>query len=120
MRALQLTRPDLHLFGIGGAALRTCGMEANIRAEDMALAGLTEVLCALPRMWRNLRHITRLAAERRPVAAYSDRSARFHPAARTPSAAHGHPGDLLHQSASVGLARRPGSRDPRGGSTRCS
>jgi lipid-A-disaccharide synthase len=64
--ALRSTQPHLPIFGVGGEKMRRAGFEAVIDAEQMSVAGLTEVLLALPRMWRYMRQIERLAQERRP------------------------------------------------------
>jgi lipid-A-disaccharide synthase len=60
---------NVHAVGIGGAAMRAQGFEAIVPAEAMSLAGLTEVLWALPRMWRTMRALEALARERRPCVA---------------------------------------------------
>lgn len=69
LEALKSRRPDLPVFGVGGAAMRERGFEALVRAEDMSLAGLTEVLLALPRMFRIMRTLVEQAAARRPSVA---------------------------------------------------
>ncbi|MBI3179155.1 MAG: lipid-A-disaccharide synthase, partial [Deltaproteobacteria bacterium] len=48
--ALKARRPEVAVFGIGGTAMRAHGLEPVARAEDIAVAGLTEVLLALPRI----------------------------------------------------------------------
>lgn len=67
--ALKQRRPDLEVFGIGGSGLRDQGLEAIARAEDISVAGLTEVLFAIPRIWRIMRLLVAAARERRPAAA---------------------------------------------------
>ncbi|MEO1481180.1 MAG: lipid-A-disaccharide synthase [Myxococcota bacterium] len=52
MTKLRSLYPDLHIFGVGGSEMRAVGMEVIAPAEDMAVAGLTEVLWALPRIIR--------------------------------------------------------------------
>lgn len=69
LAALRQSRPDVTVFGVGGAAMRAEGLETIIPAEEMALAGLTEVLSALPRMWRNMQMLVALARTRRPKVA---------------------------------------------------
>jgi lipid-A-disaccharide synthase len=49
--------------------MRSKGFEAIIPAENMSLAGLTEVLFALPRMFRYMKQLVRLAVTRRPAVA---------------------------------------------------
>jgi lipid-A-disaccharide synthase len=65
--ALRTLSPSTRLWGAGGAAMRSAGFEADVRAERIAVAGLTEILTALPRIWRCLRRLERLARERRPA-----------------------------------------------------
>lgn len=67
--ALKAQYGAVSVFGVGGPALRAQGMETLIDASDMSLAGITEVLWALPRMVRTLWALTRAARERRPVVA---------------------------------------------------
>ncbi len=62
-------QPNAHIFGVGGAAMRAKGFEALIPAENMSLAGLTEVLFALPRMFRYMKELVNLAQTRRPSVA---------------------------------------------------
>ncbi len=69
LRELRGRRPDVRVFGVGGDAMRAEGLEAVVRAEDISVAGLTEVLFAIPRILRILRRLAALAAERRPSAA---------------------------------------------------
>ena len=40
--------PGLKIFGVGGQAMRAHAFEALVPAEQMSLAGLTEVLMGLP------------------------------------------------------------------------
>ncbi len=69
MAALREKRPDVAMFGIGGPAMRGEGLDAIAPAEAISVAGLTEVLLALPRIWGILARLTRAAAERRPAVA---------------------------------------------------
>ena len=69
VRALRAAQPQVALYGVGGDAMRAAGFNAQIEAREMAIAGLTEVLWALPRMFRHMRTLERLAASRRPQVA---------------------------------------------------
>ena len=69
LTVLRRLRPDVHAFGVGGDGLRAAGMQVDVDAASISPAGLAEVLGALPRLWRTLRRLTRLARERQPVAA---------------------------------------------------
>ena len=66
LQALRQRHGPVTAFGIGGAAARAAGLATLYRAEDIALAGLTEVVFALPRLFGMLRQLARLAQERRP------------------------------------------------------
>ena len=67
--ALTRARPGIEVFGIGGSAMRAEGMTAVAQAEEIAVAGLTEVLLAVPRIFGILRRLVAVARERRPSAA---------------------------------------------------
>ncbi len=69
MRSLRERHPDLHIFGVGGAEMREVGMEIVAPAEDMAVAGLTEVLFALPRIIRIRNRLLDAVDRHRPDAA---------------------------------------------------
>jgi len=56
-------------FGMGGERMKAAGLETVVRAEDMAVMGLTEVLHHLPRIWREFRKLKRAIRERRPAVA---------------------------------------------------
>ena len=69
LRELRAMRPQLRAFGAAGPLLREAGCEALVRAEDLSVMGIAEVLPALPRIFRALRTLRRAAAERTPRAA---------------------------------------------------
>jgi lipid-A-disaccharide synthase len=69
LRELRALRPGLRAFGAAGPLLRAEGCEALVRAEDLSVMGIAEVLPALPRIFGALRTLRRAAAERRPGAA---------------------------------------------------
>lgn len=66
LRALTAQYGPVNVFGVGGPKLRALGMDALFAAEDMSLAGLTEVLWGLPRMVRTLWALVRAAKSRKP------------------------------------------------------
>ncbi len=66
LAALKARRPQVTVFGIGGAAMREHGLDLIAPAEHIAVAGLTEVLLSIPRIWSILRRLTQAARERRP------------------------------------------------------
>jgi lipid-A-disaccharide synthase len=69
LRELQAMRPDLRAFGAGGPRMRADGFEAVVRAEDVSVMGVAEVLPALPRILDALDALGDAARDRRPRAA---------------------------------------------------
>jgi lipid-A-disaccharide synthase len=59
-------RPDMHITGIAGPALRAAGVAPIGRVEDLGAAGLVEVLPALPRLIRLRRRLQAALNEGRP------------------------------------------------------
>ncbi len=57
---------NAQFFGMGGPRMEAAGLERVVRAEDMAVMGLTEVLLHLPRIYREFRKLKRAIRERRP------------------------------------------------------
>jgi lipid-A-disaccharide synthase len=57
------------LVGMGGPRMAAAGVELNVRAEDMAVMGLTEVVLHLPRIYREFRKLKRDLRARRPTVA---------------------------------------------------
>src|SRR5580693_5397093 len=53
-------------FGMGGPAMAAAGLERVVRAEDMAVMGITEVVRHLPRIYREFRKLKQSIRERRP------------------------------------------------------
>jgi lipid-A-disaccharide synthase len=66
LAALKQSRPDLEVFGVGGDEMRALGLDPIARAEDISVAGLTEVLLSIPRILRIMRALVRAAEQRRP------------------------------------------------------
>lgn len=69
LEAVRSHHPGVSFFGVGGAAMRAAGLETVASAEDISVAGLTEVLLAIPRIFGILGRLAQLAAERRPKVA---------------------------------------------------
>ncbi len=67
--ALKRLDPSLRFFGMGGPKLRALGVELIHGAEEISVMGIVEVLPKVPRIWRVLGDLARVATERRPVAA---------------------------------------------------
>jgi lipid-A-disaccharide synthase len=66
--ALREGAPDVEMefFGSTGAQMRAAGVEAIVRADDLAILGLVEVAGALPKFWRAYSALKRAALERQP------------------------------------------------------
>jgi lipid-A-disaccharide synthase len=60
---------DAQFFGMGGERMAAAGLERIVRAEDMAVMGLTEVVRHLPRIYGEFRKLKRAIRQRRPDAA---------------------------------------------------
>jgi lipid-A-disaccharide synthase len=53
-------------IGMGGQRMVDAGLDRIVRAEDMAVMGITEVVRHLPRIYREFRRLKRSIRERRP------------------------------------------------------
>jgi lipid-A-disaccharide synthase len=54
------------LFGMGGERMQAAGVERIVRAEDVSVMGLTEVLAHLPRIYGEFRKLNHSIRARRP------------------------------------------------------
>lgn len=59
----------VELFGMGGERMAAAGVERIVRAEDVSVMGLTEVLAHLPRIYDEFRKLKRAIRARRPSVA---------------------------------------------------
>ncbi len=64
----RLTRVghSARFVGMGGPAMTAAGLEPVVRAEDMAVMGITEVVRHLPRIYREFRKLKQSLHDRRP------------------------------------------------------
>lgn len=53
-------------FGMGGTRMEAAGLECVVRAEEMAVMGITEVVRHLPRIYGGYRRLRRSIRDRRP------------------------------------------------------
>ncbi len=53
-------------FGMGGPGMVDAGLDRVVRAEDMAVMGITEVVRHLPRIYREFRKLKQSVHDRRP------------------------------------------------------
>jgi len=54
------------LFGMGGERMQAAGVERIVRAEDVSVMGLTEVLAHLPKIYGEFRKLKKAIRARRP------------------------------------------------------
>ncbi|MHB1937367.1 MAG: lipid-A-disaccharide synthase [Acidobacteriaceae bacterium] len=66
IEAVRAARPDAKFFGLGGTAMEAAGCERIVRAEDIAVMGITEVLRHMPRIYREYRRLVRSIRARKP------------------------------------------------------
>jgi len=69
LRELQALRPELKAFGAGGPRMRALGFEALVRAEEISVMGVAEVVPRLPRILESLEALRDAARDRRPAVA---------------------------------------------------
>ena len=65
-RRLARTGQAAQFFGMGGARMEAAGLERVVRAEDVAVMGLTEVVRHLPRIYGEYRKLKQAIRMRRP------------------------------------------------------
>jgi lipid-A-disaccharide synthase len=65
-RRLDAAGLQASFFGMGGERMEAAGLERVVRAEDMAVMGLTEVVRHLPRIYGEFRKLKRAIRARRP------------------------------------------------------
>jgi len=53
-------------FGMGGPRMEAAGLERIVHSEDVAVMGLTEVICHLPRIWREFHKLKQSIRDRCP------------------------------------------------------
>ena len=71
--ALRELEPDAEFFGLGGRRMAALGFRPVVRAEDVAVMGITEVVRHMPRIYREYRRLrASIAAERPDVAILID------------------------------------------------
>ena len=65
-RALQARLPGLEVFGCGGDALRQAGADTVVDAHQLSLAGITEIISGIPRVYRAFRRLLEEVDHRKP------------------------------------------------------
>jgi lipid-A-disaccharide synthase len=66
MEAVRKIIPDASFFGLGGHAMKAAGCECIVRAEDIAVMGITEVVLHMPRIYARYRTLVDSIRARRP------------------------------------------------------
>lgn len=64
--ALQALIPGASFFGLGGQRMEALGMRRIVRAEEVAVMGITEVVRHMPRIYGEYRKLKRSIAQERP------------------------------------------------------
>jgi lipid-A-disaccharide synthase len=65
-RALQARLPGLEVFGCGGDALRQAGADTVVDAHQLSLAGITEIISGIPRVYRAFHRLLEEVDRRKP------------------------------------------------------
>ncbi|MDE3105361.1 MAG: lipid-A-disaccharide synthase [Acidobacteriota bacterium] len=69
LRELQRRLPAVQGFGLGGLEMAEAGMERVVRAEDVAVMGITEVIRHMPHIYGEYRRLVRALQQQRPAVA---------------------------------------------------
>ncbi len=69
MAAVRARVPGVRFFGLGGPAMAAAGLDRVVRAEDVAVMGVTEILRHVPRIVREYRRLVGAIRARRPAVA---------------------------------------------------
>jgi lipid-A-disaccharide synthase len=67
--ALRRLAPEAEFFGLGGQRMEALGFRRIVRAEDVAVMGITEVIRHMPRIYREYRRLKASIAREKPDAA---------------------------------------------------
>ncbi|MEX2303098.1 MAG: lipid-A-disaccharide synthase [Bryobacterales bacterium] len=78
VEALRARIPDAEFFGCAGPCLREIGVRPVMRAEELTVIGVFEVLRHIPRIYRRLLRLTKVARRERPAMAIVTDAPGFH------------------------------------------
>ncbi|HTZ90440.1 MAG TPA: lipid-A-disaccharide synthase [Alloacidobacterium sp.] len=67
--AIRNLAPDTEFFGLGGQRMETLGFRRIVRAEDVAIMGITEIIRHIPRIYGEYRKLKASIAREQPDAA---------------------------------------------------
>ena len=94
-------------FGMGGERMEAAGLERVVRSEDMAVMGMTEVICHLPRIYGEFRKLKAGHARAAAGCGRADRLSRDPFQAGGGVSPAGRAGDFLCQPAALGVEEAP-------------
>jgi len=66
IEAVRSRLPAVQFFGLGGSAMEAVGCKRIVRAEEIAVMGITEVVRHMPRIYSEYRRLIRSIQARRP------------------------------------------------------
>jgi lipid-A-disaccharide synthase len=66
IQELQKTYPRAHFVGLGGAQMRSAGQQQTVRAEEVAVMGITEILRHIPAILGHYRRLVKALRAHRP------------------------------------------------------
>ena len=66
---LRAALPGLSFAGLGGVEMERAGLRRVVRAEDVAVMGISEILLHIPRIYGSYRKLVRSIREQRPAVA---------------------------------------------------
>jgi len=69
IEAIRSLSPDANFFGLGGRRMQAAGLDRVVKAEDVAIMGITEVIRHMPRIYGEYRKLKRSIRQRKPDAA---------------------------------------------------
>jgi len=78
VEALRKHIPEAEFFGCAGRHLRQAGVRPIVRAEQLAVVGIFEVIAHIPRIWGEFRRLVGAARLERPQLAILTDSPDFH------------------------------------------
>src|ERR1700758_4469672 len=64
--ALRRLAPEAEFFGLGGQRMEALGFRPIVRAEDIAVMGITEVIRHIPQIYREYRRLKAAIRTDRP------------------------------------------------------
>src|ERR1700751_612944 len=66
IEALRRMAPQANFFGLGGVRMEKMGLRRIVRAEDVAVMGITEVIAHMPHIYAQYRKLTASLRREKP------------------------------------------------------